>query len=174
MNERTVPIGWLVALGAMWSLTLGAVVWFFMRRQQPLGLPSINIWNAAGGTGGGFPALPLGNPIVDPSAQPVMITPPAITVPTRLATYTLQIDRSSRIMTAASANYWRAQLRNVGPPGSIARVASEVNLLAYPSMSIAIPAGSAYEIRVEPGASLFAISDTVNTELSVAAAEDMT
>jgi hypothetical protein len=91
----------------------------------------------------------------------------------RLQTYSLNPTNSSRVMTAGSNRHWRVQLRNIGPPGSFAQVSTEASSLAFPGLSLIIPAGGSNEIHLKPREELFAIGSVSGVQLSIAASEEL-
>lgn len=175
-NTAQIRTGWLVVLGVGWGLVVGVLVALISRNRGLLGAASapINIYNNVGG-GAQMPQL-MGPvvPSINPAAQQAAPSPPAVTAPTKLATYTISTTDASWIMRAASANYWRVTLRVLSPPGAVVRIATDPNGLMFPSMSTALQPGPPTDIRVRPGDALYAISDTANTQLSVTATEEPT
>ncbi len=165
------PPSWVYAVGAAFAATWTALIVLFIRRSQPAA-PAINIWN------GQMPAMPV------MPALPALPTLPGMPVvqvankktanlvgSSRMATYTLPTSEGARVMTAATDRHWQARVRNIGPPGSVARLADSPNNLNYPTMSVAIPAGDDFEITVAPRAGLFAIGDVEGVQLTVMASE---
>lgn len=125
----------------------------------------------------GFPqfSLPPGDNATDPIpvVQMPTIQTALDTKPTMTATVTLSAQSISRVVNGAGKRHWQATLRNLGPPGSYALVASDSSLLAYPSMCAQIPAGQETKMRVRPGDALFAIGNVNGVRLSVVTSEEI-
>jgi hypothetical protein len=167
----------MLAIGAFVTVTWGVLLWAILRRGGGLSnAPPINIWNVNGGGAGALQALPalpaLGTGEPFPVAQMATKATAAAASPSRMSTFTLPVSEGARVMTAASNRHWKAVLRNIGPPGSTARVADSPNNLNFPSASVSIPAGDELPVIVAPRAALFAIGDVANVQLTVIASEE--
>ena len=149
----------LVGVGVLMGVTaFGAVLAMLLgkRNQQP-----------AQFFGFGRPQLP------EPVIQATTDETPALYKPSYTSTITLSTTDISRVLNAGSNRHWRAQLRNIGPPGSIAFVSTDSNALSYPSQSASIPAGGMLEFRVRPRDALFALGNVANVQLTIAASEEL-
>lgn len=173
MTRDDYPVGLLVGLGIACSVAISALLLLLTRRGQQLSGP-INIWNVGAGAALPTPAqaeqLQLGARAtqLSPISPPVFARPPA---ESKLDTYAIGLN-PVRVMSAGE-HYWKVQMRNVGPPGSICYVATDPTALSFSSMSIAIPAGGQSELRVAPRGGLFAVGTVSNIQLSVSASEEL-
>jgi hypothetical protein len=186
-NTDNKAIAVFVGIGVLCGLAFGALVALIMRdrkqdRQQQQLSGGVHVWNLLSGqtppwaTALGAPAQ---MPTMMPSMQPqeiVQTTTPAINSelrPSVTQTLSLSVTQPYRVLNGGSTRHWRAQLRNVGPPGSCAYVSTDPTSLAYPSMCVVIPAGGFTDMRIRPGDGLFALGSVKNVQLSIAASEEV-
>lgn len=179
--ERRSPDSLLAAfvgIGVLCGVALGAVfalIWRDRKASTPvngLGNGGVHVWNLLGGQ-----MPPSWAQLGAPAPQSVVqTTTPEVNAelrPSVTQTLSLSTTQPVRVLNGGRYRHWRAQMRNVGPPGSIAYVATDPTNLAYPSMSVAIPPGPPMELRIRPGDALFAISTINGTQLSIAASEEI-
>lgn len=163
MTDRTSY--WItLAVGVTSGAAFGALLILLWRdRRRELAGTPMNVWNI-------MPHAPAA-----PGAMPVTLAPP---MPddlksTRTQTYTLSATDPIRIVNAGSARFWIAHVRNIGPAGSIAFVATDANALGFPSMTTQIPAGGDAKIRIAPREALFARGSVTGVQMSIAAGEEL-
>lgn len=177
--EVKIGLTTIVGLTAFFTLTWGTLIWLVLRGRTrqlsgPGSMTPINIWNITDGKIPAALAGIAGVPPIQPTAPPPtpqLAAPPREIRPSKMNTYTLGTQEGVRVMTAASGRSWQVQLRNIGPPGSIAYVSDDANALMYPSAALAIPAGGFVDVRVNPRSGLFAIGTVPGVQLSVTAGE---
>jgi hypothetical protein len=180
-SDEPVHVPLLVALGALTGLAFGALLVLIFRRRDTAAAPPINIWNSLGGAGNGFGMTPPPARSALPPSGALTVSPPLVSdladaarprSPSTLKTLTLGTTNPVRVATAASNRIWTVRVSTLGPPGSFASFATDASLLAFPSMSIVVPAGDWNEIRLQANEALFAVGSVANTTVSVTATEE--
>ncbi len=122
-------------------------------------------------------ALPVEGYVKTPGPSMVDDTSGA-SLATRLFTTSLSNSQPVRLFTAAGGKFWRVQVRNIGPQGSVAMVSTDPSVLenlgVVNAEAILIPLGGVTDLQLRPEQTLFGRGNVASVTLSIAASVERT
>jgi hypothetical protein len=158
VRERTsLWAGLAVGMASICALGLFGVVMYLLTRKNSGEVAAAPL-QLAGGTGMPFPGTPLpGLPVVRmPNLPPSSVSP--VSYGTTMNTYTLALDRATRLFQAVGKRHWKAVVRVVGPPGSFAFISTDPSTVLSDSGYACniVQSGQDVPIRLRPRDTLYA------------------